>query len=71
MEYQIGRCTAPCVGEISKTEYRKDIEATKTILKGNFKHLEKKMKEEMVQAADLEKFEQAAAIRDSSWYSNK
>ena len=44
MEYQIGRCTAPCVGEIDKTEYRKDIEDTKTILKGNFKHLEKKMK---------------------------
>ena len=71
MEYQIGRCTAPCVGEINKTEYRKDIEDTKTILKGNFKHLEKKMKEEMVQAADLEKFEQAAAIRDRLEQLNK
>ena len=71
MEYQIGRCTAPCVGEISKTEYRKDIEDTKTILKGNFKNLEKKMKEDMLQAAELEKFEQAAAIRDRLEQLNK
>jgi excinuclease ABC subunit C len=71
MEYQIGRCTAPCVGEISKTDYGKDIEDTKAILKGNFKNLEKKMKEDMSEAADLQKFEQAAVIRDRLEQLNK
>ena len=64
MEYQIGRCTAPCVGEINQDDYKKDIEDTKTILKGNFKQLEKKMRSEMMHASDKENFEQAAAIRD-------
>ena len=64
MEYQIGRCTAPCVGEINEADYKKDIEDTKTILKGNFKELEKKMRNEMLDASEQEKFEQAAAIRD-------
>ena len=64
MEYQIGRCTAPCVGEINEADYKKDIEDTKTILKGNFKELEKKMRNEMLEVSEQEKFEQAAAIRD-------
>ena len=64
MEYQIGRCTAPCVGEINEADYKKDIEDTKTILKGNFKELEKKMRNEMLDVSEQEKFEQAAAIRD-------
>ena len=64
MEYQIGRCTAPCVGEINEADYKKDIEDTKTILKGNFKELEKKMRHEMLDASEQEKFEQAATIRD-------
>ena len=64
MEYQIGRCTAPCVGEIKEDQYKQDIEDTKAILKGNFKNLEKKMREEMLNASEQEKYEQAAAIRD-------
>ena len=64
MEYQIGRCTAPCVGEIKEDDYKKDIEDAKSVLKGNFKDLEKKMKSEMLHASDQEKFEQAGAIRD-------
>ena len=32
MEYQIGRCTAPCVGIISKYDYKKDIKRAKSIL---------------------------------------
>ena len=64
MEHQIGRCTAPCVGIISEAEYSKDVKSAKSILKGNFKELEKKMQDEMLIASDKEEYELAANIRD-------
>jgi len=64
MEHQIGRCTAPCVGAISETDYQKDVESVKSILKGNFKKLEQKMHSEMLIASDKEEYEQAGNIRD-------
>jgi len=64
MEHQIGRCTAPCVGAISETDYQKDVESAKSILKGNFKKLEQKMHSEMLIASDKEEYEQAGNIRD-------
>lgn len=64
MEHQIGRCTAPCVGAISGTDYQKDVESAKSILKGNFKKLEQKMHSEMLIASDKEEYEQAGNIRD-------
>ena len=63
MEHQIGRCTAPCVGIISEAEYNKNVENAKSILKGNFKELEKKMQDEMFIASDKEEYELAANIR--------
>ena len=64
MEHQIGRCTAPCVGAISETDYQKDVDSAKSILKGNFKKLEQKMHSEMLIASDKEEYEQAGNIRD-------
>jgi len=64
MEHQIGRCTAPCIGIISEAEYSKDVKSAKSILKGNFKELEKKMQDEMLIASDKEEYELAANIRD-------
>ena len=64
MEHQIGRCTAPCVGAISETDYKKDVDSAKSILKGNFKKLEEKMQSEMLIASDREEYEQAGNIRD-------
>ena len=64
MEYQIGRCTAPCVGKISKYDYGKDVQSAKSILKGNFKELQKKMQKEMFIASDKEEYELAGNIRD-------
>ena len=64
MEHQIGRCTAPCVGAISETDYKKDVDSAKSILKGNFKKLEEKMQSEMLIASDKEEYEQAGNIRD-------
>lgn len=65
MTYQIGRCTAPCVKFISKEDYRSDVEGARDFLKGRGKKLIKDIEKKMVFAADEEKFEVAARMRDS------
>lgn len=65
MTYQIGRCTAPCVNYISQTEYREEVEGAKHFLKGQNKKVVKAMTEKMMTAAEEEKFEVAARLRDS------
>ncbi len=65
MTYQIGRCTAPCVKLVSKEIYREDVEGAKDFLKGRSKKLIKDLEKKMVIAADEEKFEVAAKMRDS------
>ena len=65
MTHQIGRCTAPCVQLISKDDYRSDIEGAKDFLKGRSKKLIKDLEKKMVIAAEEEKFEVAAKMRDS------
>lgn len=65
MTYQIGRCTAPCVKLINHDEYRADVESAKDFLKGRQKKLIKDLEKKMLTAADEEKFEVAARLRDS------
>ncbi|HEX7673665.1 MAG TPA: excinuclease ABC subunit UvrC [Bdellovibrio sp.] len=65
MTYQIGRCTAPCVRYVSKEEYRMEVEGAKLFLKGQNRKVVKAMTEKMRTAADEEKFEVAARLRDS------
>jgi excinuclease ABC subunit C len=65
MTHQIGRCTAPCVNLISKQDYRDDMEGAKSFLQGQDKKVLKDIKVRMMKAADEEKFEVAARLRDS------
>ena len=65
MTHQIGRCTAPCVQLVTKEVYREDVEGAKDFLKGRSKKLIKDLEKKMVIAADEEKFEVAAKMRDS------
>ncbi|QDK38210.1 excinuclease ABC subunit UvrC [Bdellovibrio sp. NC01] len=65
MTYQIGRCTAPCVKYVGQEEYKQEVEGAKLFLKGQNKKVIKTMKEKMMAAADEEKFEVAARLRDS------
>jgi len=65
MTHQIGRCTAPCVAYISSEEYRAEVEGALLFLKGKNKSVVKTMKQRMMQAAEEEKFEVAARLRDS------
>jgi len=65
ISHQIGQCTAPCVGYITKEAYARDIEASLGFLKGRNAKFLKDLTARMKTAAADEKFEQAAKIRDS------
>lgn len=65
LTHQIGRCTAPCVQYISSEDYRSETEGALLFLKGKNKSVVKTMKAKMMQAAEEEKFEVAARLRDS------
>lgn len=65
MTHQIGRCKAPCVDLIQTEEYRLDVEGAKSFLKGQDKKVLKQISEKMRLAAEEEKFEVAAKLRDS------
>lgn len=65
LTYQIGRCTAPCVRYVNSEEYRSEIEGALLFLKGKNKKIVQTLTEKMKAAADEEKFEIAARLRDS------
>lgn len=65
MTHQIGRCTAPCVGLVTTEEYRSDLEGARSFLRGQDKKLIKTLSERMFTAAEEERFETAARLRDS------
>lgn len=64
LQYQIKRCTAPCVGLVSQEEYRKDVEHTIMFLEGKNQQVMDDLTQEMEQASQNLEFEHAAAVRD-------
>jgi len=64
LQYQIERCTAPCVGLIDKQSYALDVESTVMFLEGNGGLLIDRLIVKMEQAAANLDFEQAAGYRD-------
>lgn len=64
LQYQIGRCKAPCVGYISPEAYRQDVDDTMAFLSGRSQMLTEQLAERMEQAAAALDFEQAAQLRD-------
>ena len=62
--YQIGRCTAPCAGHISKQEYAKDIKDFKILLQGKMSKLKKMLNEQMEKTSASFEYEKAAHIRN-------
>jgi excinuclease ABC subunit C len=64
LEYQIERCTAPCVGLIDKHDYAEDVRHTRLFLEGRDSVVVDELVSRMEQAAaDLE-YELAASLRD-------
>lgn len=64
MEYQIKRCTAPCVGLISQSAYQDDVKDALVFLSGDTQKVKGTLVEKMTKAADDLNFEQAAFYRD-------
>ncbi|MFW5986185.1 MAG: excinuclease ABC subunit UvrC, partial [Halanaerobiales bacterium] len=65
LNYHIGKCLGPCIGAISKQEYRQLVERVCLFLSGHQEELIKQLEEEMHRAAGNKNFEEAAHLRDS------
>ena len=62
--FHLKRCTAPCVGNTTKDEYRATIDKSVLFLEGRYETLARATRKEMESAADALAFERAAALRD-------
>tara|TARA_B110000858_G_scaffold177676_1_gene212868 strand:- start:2242 stop:4089 length:1848 start_codon:yes stop_codon:yes gene_type:complete len=64
LQYQIDRCTAPCVKAISAEDYAKDVRYSTLFLQGKSNALIKELSSNMEEASAKEDFERAAVLRD-------
>lgn len=64
LQYQIKRCTAPCVGLISPEEYNEDVKNSIRFLQGDTKELNQELIAKMEAAAEALEFEKAVFYRD-------
>ncbi len=64
LNYEIGTCTAPCVGYVSEKDYSKQIQDAILFLKGKKKELLTTFKKEMLAASDKMEYERAKGFRD-------
>ncbi|WP_237064887.1 excinuclease ABC subunit UvrC [Microbulbifer guangxiensis] len=64
LQYQIERCTAPCVGYISEEDYQADVRHAEMFLTGKSDSIIRELADEMDQASKALEFEKAARLRD-------
>lgn len=64
IQYQIGRCPAPCDRKISRDDYMKIVDQVKLFLYGQRTELLENLEKKMILLSGELKFEEAAAIRD-------
>jgi excinuclease ABC subunit C len=64
LQYQIGRCTAPCVGLVSKQDYAGDVRHAEMFLEGRSSAVIDELAVAMEHASAKLDFERAAALRD-------
>lgn len=64
LQFQIGRCTAPCVGLVSQADYDQSVHRASLFLGGRSDELSDELTAEMERAAARLDFEEAARLRD-------
>lgn len=64
LQYQLSRCSAPCVGKISNIEYDEQVRLASLFLKGKDQQVISTLVEKMDLAAKQQAYEQAARFRD-------
>jgi excinuclease ABC subunit C len=62
--YQIKRCSAPCVGHISASDYAASVADAARFLRGNSTEIQEQLGAQMAEAAEAMEYERAAALRD-------
>ncbi len=64
LEYQIKRCTAPCVEKISKPDYDELVQQTRLFLRGKSADVQKMLADKMQELSADMQYEKAAELRD-------
>lgn len=64
LEYHIGNCKAPCIGNQSEAEYKEEIEQARNILKGDLSIVHQYFKTQMQEAAANMEFERAQRFKE-------
>ena len=64
LQYQIKRCSGPCVGRISARDYRASVKDAQRFLSGKSTEIQESLASQMAQASEAMEFERAAALRD-------
>ncbi len=64
LNYQIGRCPAPCANKIGREEYSELVKNVCEFLGGSFEELAERLKMKMEQYAEELEFEKCAKLRD-------
>ncbi len=64
LDYYIKRCEAPCVGYVSRVDYRKGIDGVIDFLSGRYRDIERSLERSMREAAAEQRFEDAARERN-------
>ncbi|MEM7618743.1 MAG: GIY-YIG nuclease family protein, partial [Pseudomonadota bacterium] len=64
LQYHIKRCTAPCVGKVTKDEYATQVAEAEDFLEGRSAAIQKRMAKKMQDASAAQEYEEAAHYRD-------
>lgn len=64
LQYQIKRCSAPCVNKIDKADYAESVKHAMSFLKGKSVNIQEELSKKMEKFSENMEFEKAAEIRD-------
>ncbi|MCV2879877.1 excinuclease ABC subunit UvrC [Sedimentimonas flavescens] len=64
LQFQIKRCSGPCVGKISEADYARTVADAERFLEGKSTTIQQELAGEMMAASEALEFERAAALRD-------